>query len=404
MQDLTNIEIFDKESWQSVELRLRHGDIAYIPANMVDWPKYGDLLSETGEDAQRLLLAMFLVNGQKAYPELPMAEYCQETRRWLEVPILCSNRNGSARLVPVLIGYASSENFELKIEKGLLTQQASEAAQSALLFWGDNGRWWIVSRLSQETLQDPIDTTSLSLPLALAAHNLRTLKAQTLQSPSPHLLFITGNMDSQGNIHATTDSAWQDFFYFRGDYLHVLCIAPEENRNQIKNTILILFVSDLLEVICLQSLANDLFEPKISIEEVAEQIHLWKKNPVNFLDWIITSTCNPMYLFPLFALAKGKQWFKLLNESELQFVFPKIFEVLINIKQKYHELKIKNSTYKELSEIFISLFSCDKLYNILSSSELLQIAMTYLQETNFTPADKIKWEQIMERYYKKISE
>ena len=54
-----------REPWQTVALRLCHGDTSYTPANLVDWPVETDDVDNLSEDMLRLLLAMLLVRGEK---------------------------------------------------------------------------------------------------------------------------------------------------------------------------------------------------------------------------------------------------------------------------------------------------------------------------------------------------
>ncbi len=100
---MSDIEYRDRfmteEPWQTVAMRLRHGDRSYVPANLVDWPSQDDDPELFNEDCERLLLAMYLVRGEKPPKELPMAVHCQEAEAWLEVPLVCTLEDGSARIV-----------------------------------------------------------------------------------------------------------------------------------------------------------------------------------------------------------------------------------------------------------------------------------------------------------------
>lgn len=372
-----------EEPWQTVAMRLRHGDRSYVPANLVDWPSPYDDPKLFTEDCGRLLLAMYLVRGEKPPKELPMATYCQDAEAWLEVPLVCALEDGCVRIVPVLLGYAESDTFRPSYEEGLLTPKCIRVLKAAMSVDGQSGRWWVISRLSPDALPAPIDDTSIALPMALAAMNLRS---SDVYPPDNYMLFLSGNIEGTGYVYGMSNLADKLRCLakngdYDGDY-----IVPADNLSEVDRPLEGVFgISDILEAICLQRLWA---VPHESIPAIARLIPSWQKRPVEFLEWMAQGNGLPVHLFAIISLADMQGWFEELSEDGLMEALPVILAVLARIEGELPALRKEREGlpdgeqrirfYETLPARFLELFSFEALSALPDSMELMRVACAQL--------------------------
>lgn len=391
-----------EEPWQTVAMRLLHGDRSYIPANLVGWPSPYDDPDLFTKETSRLLLAMHLLRGKKPPKALPMATYCQEAEAWLEVPLVCVLADGSIRTVPVLLGYAESDTFRPSYEEGLLTPKCMRVLKAAMCFGNQSGRWWVISRLSPETLPGPIDDTSIALPMALAALNLRS---HEVYPPDNHMLFLSGNMEETGYVYGMSNLA--DRLHclvkngdYDGDY-----IVPADNLSEADRPLEGVFgITDIFEAHCLQRLWAVLHE---SIPAIARLIPVWQKNPVEFLEWIAQGNGLPVHLFAIFSLAGIQGWFEELSEDRLMEALPVILAVLARMEGEMPALRKEREglpdgeqrmrVYETLPARFLDLFSFEKLSVLPSSMELMHVACAQLHLPEKKAEACAQWKSLAKR-------
>ena len=390
-----------REPWQTVALRLRHGDASYIPANLVDWPVETDDVDNLSEDMLRLLLAMILVRGEKPADDLPMAEHCQEAESWGEVPLLAHRSDGTVRIVPVLLGYAETETFHVGFEEGVLSPRAQAAARTALNIWGTPGRWWLVSRLSPQSLQEAVDETSIALPLALAAVNL--IEGHDF-APQDVMLFAAGNMDSFGFVSAVRDlPGLVRCALENGEYAAHFMLVPEDNLYGTTPQDVLLPVSDVLDAPCLQFMCQ---QPDASIRPIADRLPVWRKDPAGFLDQVAQGSIRPLYLLALLGLAE-QSWFANLEEQKLADLLPGAVAVLQRLAQDVETLRRERKNvsggeeamkvYETLPERFLKLFPLEKLASLPASLELMQVAQAWLRLPDLDREEGAGWSEQVER-------
>ena len=336
--------------WQTAATQIRYG--GYVPLADIQPPSDGRCPRTLDEKLRPLWLGLHLIRGvplPQDMAEDPLTMYCRTAEAWVEVPLVVAGLNGSAVIVPVLLGCLPKPEINIIAEDKWLVPQAADAARIALRLAGkDQYGFLLLPRFVPDSLPR-IEGSSLGLPLAVAALRLSTGKSL------PADIMMTGKVDEQGNVLNVGHLSEKRACCIRNkDYPARLFLYPANNSIDKAPLPESLPVSRLEDADTLLDLAET-----DGVAGIAVRLAQWRDNPAEFFSWLNSCSLTETAQICLLELAEKQAWCVICSDEARSAALEAL---------KPYWKKITHSG--KLRQLLTKLFPFDKVKNLPSSPGL----------------------------------
>lgn len=363
--------------WQTAAMQIRYGDTSYLPLEQIVPPPDGSCPEETPDKLRPLWLGLHLVRGVPLPPDMAgehLTARFHAAGAWLEVPLVVAGQNGSAAIVPVLLGRLSQPEIDIIDAASWLTSQAAGAARAALRLVGQDTHGFLLLPRFMPGSLPLIDGHSLGLPLAVAA--LRLCADKHL----PADIIMTGQIDGQGNVLPVGHLPEKRACARSGFYPARLFLYPADNQIDAESLPESLPIRRLEDADALLDLAAT-----VDVAEIAWRLPLWRNSPAEFFSWLNSNDLTDTVQMPLLELARRQNWCIDCTDAACSAAL----EVLKRL--------LKNGKSNVLPDLLTTLFPHDRIRNLPASSALLTLAEKCKTQANHGGVRSEHWDSLIER-------
>ena len=364
--------------WQSLAMRVRNGDRTYIPLTRILPPANGACPPRIDDATRPLWLGLHLVSGAPLPPDMAgdkLTARCRAADAWAEIPLVVVGMNGSAVLVPVLLGRLPQPGIDIVDAETWLGPQAQEAADIALRLAGEDACGFLLLPRFAPGHFPLIDGRSLGLPLAAAARRLR------LGKPLPDGIVMTGEVDAQGQILPVEHIPEKRACARDGNYPARLFLYPADNDIDGAPAPESLPVRFLDEADTLLDLAE-----ATEAASIARNLPCWRDEPAAFFSWLaITGAVEPVQIC-LLNLAGRQGWCSACSDEKRVGALRALIA---------YWPKIEHSA--TLRRLLTELFPYDEVKDLPTSEGLQALAEKCMTVANHRGVDAGPWRLLNER-------